>query len=832
MTHYEAAGAPASRGAASLLIPSAAVAACLAVILWLGCEWRVLRARDTYAGKKADYYSLLVHGFLKGHTYMDTVPDPALESPDKGVRESAAYLLDASYYHRRYYMYFGVTPAALVLLPYAWLTGGDLDSRLLVVLATMAGFLFSLALLRRAARDHFGRLGTRFSLVAIPVLAFATVTPCLLPRAMFYEVAIASGYALTMAGAFWIYLALFGRGAPWLSLALASLCMGLAVGCRPDLVLDLPALAAAAFLAAWWRRGETAWPAGLLRAGAAALIPAALVGAGLALYNYERFGNPLDFGIGYSMNDFIGHHRRLSSVAYVWPNLRWYYLTPPALSPFFPYVFPEQAYFGPPGYPSGEAIHGQLPVTLFAACAILPALALWRRLRLGRLAAYLALLGWMFAAAFAALCSMGVRADRYMVDFQPALVLAALLLAGALASRAAGGFAPALWRAAFGLAAAAAVAFNLLGGLQEFSFIKNTRAEAYARMERLGNFPSYWLERLGMLPAGPVELKVVFPGNFKGAWIEPILTAGTPEISDSLYVTEWSPGGRIQISGEHHGYGGPSSAVMTVNPGQVYTLKVDMGALYPPLHHPFFDRYIPSEAHLMKSRLRVEMDGKTIIDRKMGSYDAPPGSLEIGRNDLSMTPFRAAFSGRAELVRRLPPPVPVAATQSNGLWRIRCVLPLDSPNTSHPLLSYGVTGAGTLVFLNVLPENKVRFGLDEWGAGGSFSGSVVPAALEDHLIEIFIGPLASKAAWPADWNLAAGALGSQGSLLKVWLDGRLAWSTELHLPFSPSVALFDVGTNRQGFSTAPGEYSSEILSMPYSQAEAREFLERNLGAKP
>ena len=813
-------------------VSAAAVGACLAVMLWMGLGWDALLRRENYVGKKPDYYSHLVHGFVAGHLYMDVKADPRLGSPDPAVRDSADYLLDASYFKGHYYLYFGATPAVLVLLPYAWLTGADLEPRVVVVLCTMVGFLFSIGILRMATRGHLGRPGACFQVALVVILAFATATPLLLTRAMFYELPIAAGYSCTMAGAFWIYRSLLGRGARCLNLSLASLSMGLAVGCRPELVFSVPLLACAAFLAASRDRGTSRWPRSLVQAGAAALVPAALVGACLALYNYERFGSPLDFGISYSSNDFVWSHHRLASFTYLWPNVHWYYLTFPALSPFFPYVFPEEAYFGPPGYVWGEAIHGQFPVFALAAFVAISSVYLRGRPGIARLGTFLGFLGWMFLGAFLPLCFMGVRADRYMVDFQPALALGVVLLAAAVAT-ARGGSAPSrLWRGAFVLLAAAAAAFNLFAGLEEFSAMKNIRSGTFRSMELIGNYPSYWLEKTGMLRTGPIELKVVFPENVKAASVEPILTVGTPESTDSLYVAEWPPGGRIMLSGDHHGFGGPSSQAMTVTPGQVYTLKVDMGAFYPPLNHPYFARFKTRQAHTIKSSIRVEMDGKTVLDQKMGSYDAPPWTLESGRNDVTLNPYKTVFSGHVLSARRLAPPEPVAVEANNGLWRIRCVFPMDHPSSNHPLLSAGVTGNGTLVYLNVLPENKIRIGLDEWGAGGSSSDAIDVKPDGEHLIEIYLGPLASKVKWPTRWGLSTGQLDRHGHDLRVWLDGRPVWTTELHLALDSTDSLIDVGTNLQGFSTAPPEYLGQIRSESFSDSEAEEFVRRNTGTNP
>ena len=805
----------------------ATAAACVIFIVWMGLGWDQIRSRETYLGPKRDYYSLLVHGFIKGHLYMDVAADPRRESKDPAVRSKANYLQDASYYKGRYYLYFGVTPAALFLLPYSLLTGSDLEPRLLVVLYAVAGFLFSLGVFRMAAEDLGWRTGGSFQLAAVASLAFATAVPSLLARSMFYEVAIAAGYAFTCAGMFWTCRAVLGRGRALLQLALASLAFGLAVGCRPDLVLNLPVVAVAAWVVAWRAKGKASFRRLLLRAAAAAVAPAALVGALLAVYNYERFGRVSEFGVTYCLNYFIVGDTPLFSASYLWPNLHWYYLTPPSLSPYFPYVFPEQAYFGPAAYRGGETISGQSVVAALGAFVAAAAFCARKRLRFGLLGVYIGALVWMFAAVLLAISSIGFRGNRYLVDCQTPFVLAIVLIAGSVESAPLSGMASRLWRTGFRALAAASVVFNILAGLQGFEAFKQIRTSSFRALEAVGNYPACWLEKLGILKAGPIELKVVFPRNPSVAVIEPLLSAGTPEYTDSLYVIEYVGGKQIELVGDHSGHGGPKSGVIPITPGQAYTLKIDMGALYPPPSPPFIARYRDRRFSLLKTGIRVEMDGKVVLDRKMNSYDAPPWSIQVGRNHLTMNPCRTDFSGRILSQERLPPTSP-ADREQTGLCRIRCVLPFQLPNMSFPLLSSGAAGSGTLVYLSVLPGNRVRFGADEWSIGGGLSDVLTPSPQPEHVIEFLVGSLASGTPWLAQSGFSPQEMGQFRRRLSIWMDGRLVWTTELTRPLDPLDPFFDLGTNHQGFSSAQPDYPGFFVNEPFSRAEAQEFLSRNL----
>jgi hypothetical protein len=813
-------------------VPGVTAAIAILAIVWMGLGWEALRRPDTYRGKKGDYYSLLVHGFRSGHLYMDLAADPRLESKDPAIRSQAFAPLDTSYFRGHLYLSYGVTPAALVLLPYACLTGGDLDPRVAVVGFVVLGFLFSLGTWSMAARDAFGRPSALFQAASVAALAFATSTPLLLARAMFYELAEAAVYACTMAACYWIYRALSGRGRPGLQLALASGALALAVGSRPDVVVALPVLAAASLLAASRARKPGDCPAVYASLCAASIVPASLVGALLATYNLERFGSPFDFGFTHSLNAFFSDPGlKLASPRFIWPNLHWYYLTLPAIGPYFPYVYPCRAEFGPAGYRTGEIMHGQFPVFVFAAFVVLSAAFVCRRLLPARPAPFFGILAFIFLSTLLALCPLGIRADRYMVDFQAPLILGIVLLAGLVAPLLGDRF-RGPWGAAFAVLVAVAVAFNFFAGIEEFDAFKNIRTSTFDRMEYVGNLPSALLGRLGLLRYGPLEVKAVFPKPEAAPTFEPLLTLGTPRLNDTLYVIEY-PTGQIQLLADHLGYPQPRSDLIPIEPGRPYTFSVDMGALYPPLNHPFFSRYGTMQARLLKSRVSVMMDGRLVFNSHLGSYDAPPWTLEIGREDISMSLSRPRFSGTIVSVRRLPPPPQSGALEKPGAWRIVCVLPLQLPGASFPIVASGTTGNGTILFVTILPGNRVRFGIDEWFIGGAASDPIEVDPLLEHTVDVFFGPIARKSSWLGVYASAPEQLAGSGRLLNVWLDGRLVLSAGLKRPYTgPSDSNAVIASNPQGFSTCREKFFGPIQAAPFSELELADFLRCNLALNP
>lgn len=95
--------------------------------------------------------------------------------------------------------------------------------------------------------------------------------------------------------------------------ALASLCFGLAVGCRPFYAL-LPALWLGQML---YRVFRHAVP---VREFVAAILPISLAAIAMMSYNYVRFGSVLEFGHNY-LPEFVEAEYGQFHIAYLFPNL-------------------------------------------------------------------------------------------------------------------------------------------------------------------------------------------------------------------------------------------------------------------------------------------------------------------------------------------------------------------------------------------------------------------------------------------------------------------------------------------------------------------------------
>ena len=660
------------------------------------------------------------------------------------------------------------------------------------------------------------------------MLAFGAVTPVLLAVGTAYEVAIAGAYLCLAA----VWLGLFRawhserHAAAWL--AVVSTAAGLAVGCRPDCAFVLPPLA----VVVAWQIGRA--PRGSrLRQLAAAALPVGIVGLALMAYNYARFESPFEFGFNLQNNGRVASGAPTARLDYFWENLRCYYLRPPVLSPYFPYFFPMNAKIEPPRYYGNETIEGQLIVSLLLGFT---AVWLWKLRRAWAALpdparAFPLLLAAASACVFLSMAFFGFRADRYMTDFQGPLILF-LALAGGFCAAWNGAGAHG-WRLGFGLLAGAAALFNVLIGFQIQDHLELFRPATYRFLSYYGNYPAELLTRAGLLRYGPIRFTFVLAPVSKST-VEPLLATGVPYYSDVLYVVQ-QPQGLAQFMIQHENHYEIHSGLIPVEVGHPYEVEADLGSLYPPVLDPYFRHWREPDVETLKTRALVRLNGETVIHQKLPFYDSPPNWVLLGKNPAGIDP---PFPGQIlEKHRRAPTgPGSRPGLTENGVWRLQFGLPLAFPEVGHPILGSGTSQHGNLLLMQATTAGKITFGFDQWNVSMAHSPETFPLAPGSHILEIFVGPQVARQPQPASWHLDSRAVLRSKNLLRVWLDGRLAWTTEVtaNLDSYGDVAL---GTNPQGFSTADSYFLGSLDNFPYSPGEMRQFVEKNLqlllpGEKP
>ena len=291
----------------------------------------------------------------------------ALDNPyDPSQREAAGVYYDWDHllYDGKYYSYYGIAPVLVLYLPYHFLTGYYCPSSWSVWLFAIIGIIF-LTKLYLAVMERFAPKDTPISLqlIGLAIIQFSSGIYFTLYNPSFYEIAQASGFVFVTTGSYFMIASnVVGSGKiRYGKLAASAACLSMGVLSRPTLAVYC--VAALLFIWAGFRKKKQAYqsmtdeqkkalskPKYYLPYFVSALLPFALIGSIQVWYNWVRFGNPLDFGIQYSLtiNDFT-HTQFHTHLALL--GIYSYLLAPPEFAERFPFFRAGSARtFDPQGF--------------------------------------------------------------------------------------------------------------------------------------------------------------------------------------------------------------------------------------------------------------------------------------------------------------------------------------------------------------------------------------------------------------------------------------------------------------------------------------------------
>ena len=279
-------------------------------------------------------YIQLGESFLHGQLSLLETPGPqlkALQNPyDYRQRENIPYHWDASYYGGKYYLYWGPVPA-LVFAAAEGLTQTASVASFMVDLSYIGLSIVLLAIFFLISRWFFPDSSSvfigLFILMALVNLPFLF----LLGNPQIYHTSIIYGQFFLMLGLLgWLIYYNTGNTA-WL--IIAGLNWGLAIGSRVNLAVSVAIYLVFALI---WMYREAGWRPSWKRNGSL-LIPLALCLIGLGVYNFARFGNPLETGQLYQLTVPTSHGSYFS-ISYLPVNFYIYLLYPINLVVKFPYI--------------------------------------------------------------------------------------------------------------------------------------------------------------------------------------------------------------------------------------------------------------------------------------------------------------------------------------------------------------------------------------------------------------------------------------------------------------------------------------------------------------
>lgn len=304
----------------------------------------------------------LVDAFEKGQVSLIDTPSEellAMENPyDWGARTSKgiSYKWDHLLFEGKYYSYYGIAPVMLLFLPFHMLTGHYFPTPEAVMIFGMAGITFLTLLYFEFIKKLFPKLPLNMAIASLVVLQTSSSVWYCFASPLFYEIAQASGFAFTCAGFYFLLKSnVITEGRIMKRhLVLSSFCLSCAVLCRPTLAVYC--ITALIFILAGFFKNRT--QAKEMRLSVAkttvkyllsALSCFVVIGGCQMIYNYARFGNPLDFGIQYSLtiNDFTRAEYHTDFVLIGFWN---YLFAAPYIKPEFPFIFSNFSRLNTNGY--------------------------------------------------------------------------------------------------------------------------------------------------------------------------------------------------------------------------------------------------------------------------------------------------------------------------------------------------------------------------------------------------------------------------------------------------------------------------------------------------
>jgi len=610
--------------------------------------WTATSAGSPLSSKlqQDDLYNRLADGFLAGQLSFIEKPNPALADPAQNAGLSTFH--DVSYFHGKYYLYFGAAPAVLLLAPWKAATGTYLGENVAAAAFSWLGVAASIGLVLVLRRRHFPALAGWVGGLCLAGLAFGNFAAILLRRPVYYELAISSAYAFAMAALLCVALAQGGGGRRRLWLALAGLAYGLTLASRPNYLFGAVILLVP-FIGDWrtWRAREALDMRRIQRDLLAVGAPLAAVVALLLAYNAMRFGSPFEFGTYYMIAGLHPQHEAPTSVGFMPTNLWFYFLAPAQLSAYFPFfqVIHIPWFTLPVGYIGEEDVFGvcNAPFIWMAALLIL----LWRDAQIPALAAIRDFAMGVLALVGINLIIIGRlngASNRYMVDIFPALLPLACCGVFWLEQTAGKGWPRIAKRAVWIAALAYTSAFNVLVSFLHNDLFEHYNPAAYRKLAHAFDHVSSWMGETSPAKTGPLILRLRFPRDQMGN-LEPLVVTGLSFKADFIYLF-YTDDHHIQVGFEHTSYGG----AMTKPPVEVdysaeHTMEISMGSLYPPVEHPFFDGMAPAAIARLKRTLRVVLDGRELLSGDYAFYDSTPGDVSVGGNPVSSA-FGKRFTGQ------------------------------------------------------------------------------------------------------------------------------------------------------------------------------------------
>lgn len=317
-----------------------------AILVELMFIWMISVGYWTSWPPTSGYYDMLAEAFSRGQLDLPIEPDPqlaGLENPySSDARDGIPYLADATYFNGRYYMYWGPAPA--VILAGLKFTGLErVGDEVVVFGAANLVLLFTILIVIQLWFRYSSELPNWVLFLALLVVGLAHPLLWILNRPAIHEAAIASGQAFLLGGLYFALPAFENARASTWRLAAAGSLWALAMSSRTILVVPIGLFVVAVLKYAGVTLRPAAMPRHFRSSLLGLLMPMVVGGSLLALYNFNRFGNVLEFGWRYHLGgrgDYSQGLYRAFNLMFIVPNVYNYLARPVSTLTVFPFIKP------------------------------------------------------------------------------------------------------------------------------------------------------------------------------------------------------------------------------------------------------------------------------------------------------------------------------------------------------------------------------------------------------------------------------------------------------------------------------------------------------------
>lgn len=384
--------------------------------------------------EEKDYYAIdFVDALSNGKIFLEENPSERLtelENPYDATQRNSNYLQrgsdyiwDASYYKGKYYSYFGILPALILLVPFHLITGKYMIMSIAILIFSLMTIWSLKELIKNIFERYFRNIPFRFMIYAMLILLFGSQILILNGRPKFYELAVISGLFFATTGINFLFMSIRKTEVNYKYIFLSSLFLSLSVACRPTMLLT-SLIALPVFIKIFIKNLKE--KKNVYKIIASIGIPYLLIGSLLMYYNYIRFESIFEFGASYQLtvNDMSSLKNRFITIGIgIVCNL----FGIPKFTTSFPFITTNNDVLTFYGYYYKEDMIGGLFILVPICFSIFSLIKIWKKsenketcyaiLTFGLVGLIISIISIMMAGSL----------QRYLVDYGWMLIIAGIM---------------------------------------------------------------------------------------------------------------------------------------------------------------------------------------------------------------------------------------------------------------------------------------------------------------------------------------------------------------------------------------------------------------------